>query len=453
MVEFPSEFVWGVSTSAYQIEGAATAGGKRPSIWDAFVRRRGAVADGATGDVAIDHLARLDEDVALIAGLGVRAYRFSIAWSRWFPDGDRRVAPAGRDVYDRLVDRLLEHGVAPWPCLYHWDLPAALQQRGGWTARDTVDRFADYAAAVLDVLGDRVGHVALRNEPNVHAVLGHLLGVHAPGTVDVGAFAAAAHHQHLATARVLARLRGDGVRARLGTVLNLQPVDPASDAPEDAAAARLLDAAWNAQALAPWSGGRYPEDLAALFAPVVRDGDEQELRAPLDWIGLNLYTRHRVAADPKSLIGLRLVGAGPDVATTAMGWAVAPDALREQLHRLARSLPGVPIYVTENGAAFEEAPGLDGVVDDRPRVRYLRDHVASVARARAEGVDVRGYFVWTLWDDFEWADGYGPTFGLVHVDRRDLTRTPERSFDWYRRLVATGRLPTDEGGPEDTAGA
>ncbi len=442
--EFPTEFVWGVATSAYQIEGGVAVGGKGASIWDAFARRSGAVADGTTGDVAIDHLARLDEDVALLAASGVGAYRFSVAWPRWFPDGDGRAATAGRDVYDRLVDRLLAVGLAPWLCLYHWDLPEALQRRGGWADRDTVDRFVDYAGAVLGALGDRVDHVAILNEPNVHALLGHLLGVHAPGIADVGAYAGAVHHQHLATARTLDRLRADGVRAPLGTILNLQPVVAARDTAQDHAAAELLDAVWNGHALEPWTLGRYPDATAAMMDGVVRDGDLEALCRPVDWLGLNLYSRHRVAADPNSLVGLRLAGAARGVPITSMGWEVVPEALHEQLLRLHRALPGVPLYVTENGAAFAEAPGSGGRVDDLPRIRYLSDHVGQVARARAEGVDVRGYFAWTMWDNFEWAEGYVPTFGLVHVDRATLTRTPKRSFDWYRRLVTEGRRPPTE---------
>lgn len=445
MREFPSDFVWGLSTSAYQIEGAPATGGKGPSIWDAFVRRPHAVAHGGTGDVAIDHLARLDEDVALLAASGAGAYRFSVAWSRWFPDGDGRAAAAGRAAYDRLVDRLLAAGLAPWPCLYHWDLPEALQRRGGWSDRGTVDRFVDYAAAVVATLGDRVGHVAVLNEPNVHALLGHLLGVHAPGVADVHAYAAAVHHQNLATARTLDRLRADGARPRLGTILNLQPVLPASDAAADREAAVLLDAVWNGHALDPWSRGRYPDATAALLERVVRAGDLEQLRRPLDWLGLNLYTRHRVAADPTSLVGVRLVGPPAGAPTTASGWEVAPDALLDQLRLLHRALPGVPLYVTENGAAFDEAPGPDGAVDDLPRIRYLHEHVGRVARARAEGVDVRGYFVWTPWDAFEWADGYDLRFGLVHVDRATLARTPKRSFAWYRRLATEGTRPAVDG--------
>jgi beta-glucosidase len=437
--EFPPDFVWGVSTSAYQIEGSATAGGKGESIWDAFVQREGTVRGGATGDVAIDHLRRLDEDVATIADLGVDAYRFSVAWTRWSPDGDDRVAPSGRDVYDRLVDRLLAAGVAPWPCLYHWDLPEALQRRGGWQDRETAARFVEYAASVVDVLGDRVSHVALMNEPNVHALLGHLLGVHAPGLADVHAYAAAVHHQHLATAWTLDRLRADGAPVLLGSVFNLQPVVAAGDSEADRAAADLLDAVWNRNAIEPWLHGRYPDSTEALMESVVQGGDLEAIQRPLDWFGLNLYSRHRVEADADSLVGLRLAGAADGVPVTSMGWEVVPEALFEQLVRLHRALPDVPIYVTENGAAFEESPGPDGVVDDEDRVRYLSDHVGQVARARAAGVDVRGYFVWTLWDNFEWSEGYEPTFGLVHVDRHDLTRTPKRSFDWYRRLVREGR--------------
>lgn len=443
MDRLPDDFVWGVSTAAYQVEGAARAGGKGASIWDVFAHEPGRVRGGETGDVACDHLARLDEDVALIRDLGVGAYRFSLAWTRIQPDGAGRVLEAGLDVYDRLVDRLLAAGVAPWPCLYHWDLPQALQERGGWADRDTVERFAAYAEAVAARLGDRVGDLFLLNEPNVHALLGHLLGVHAPGLTDLGAYAAAAHHQNLATGLAARRLREIVPDARIGTILNLQPVRPEADTEEDRAAADLLDAVWNGAALEPLVRGRYPEATMPILEPVLREGDLEAVRAPIDRLGVNFYSVHRVAADPEALVGLRLADAPAGAETTAMGWEVVPDAFEAQLKALADDPDVPPLVVTENGAAFDDAPGPGGRVEDLDRARYLARHVRAVARAVADGAAIEGYFVWSLLDNFEWAEGYAKRFGLVRVDYATQQRTPKASYDAYARIVREGGASDD----------
>jgi beta-glucosidase len=442
MPDFPSDFVWGVSTAAYQIEGAWDEDGKGPSIWDTFSHQRGRIADGTTGDVACDHYHRSLEDCDLMARLGVNAYRFSIAWPRWFPSGGGAVNRAGRDFYERLVDALLARGIEPWPCLYHWDLPQALQDVGGWANRDVVERFGDYAAAVIETLGDRVRHVAMMNEPNTHAVLGHLLGAQAPGSADLATFVAASHHLNLATGVGIDRARDARAGVSLGTIVNLQPIVPDRDREEDHRAAALLDAVWNGHHLDPLVHGRYPAATAGMLESVIRDGDLERMTGRLDWFGLNHYTVLRVAADPASLVGVRLVPPS-DGSGTAMGWAVAPEALRERLVAAAQALPGVPIYVTENGAAFDETPAASGIRDHR-RIDYLARYAAEVARARRDGVDVRGYFVWTLLDNFEWAEGYTKTFGLVHVDGRTQARTPKASFEWYRQLIETGAIVSSE---------
>ncbi len=439
---FPSGFVWGVSTAAYQIEGAAREDGRGPSIWDTFSHEPGRVANGHTGDVACDHYHRWVEDLDLIEALGVGAYRFSVSWSRWLPDGRGRVNRTGVAFYDRLVDALHERGVEPWLCLYHWDLPQALQDAGGWSNRDVVEWFGDYASAVMAVLGDRVRHVAMVNEPNVAGLLGHLLGVHAPGQSDLTTYAAATHHLNLATGATLARLRGEHPRGALGTILNLQPVLAEGDSDEDRAAADLLDAVWNGNHLEPLVSGRYPAVMEAMLAGVVRDGDAERIAQPLDWFGLNLYSQLRVAADPTSLIGLRLVDPPEDAETTAMGWEVAPEALSRQLVDAKARLGDVPIVVTENGAAYRDRPGPDLEVDDLRRTRYLERHVREVEAARAAGVDVRGYFVWSLLDNFEWHEGYAKRFGLVYVDYATQRRMPKRSYRWYQRLIRTGVVPS-----------
>jgi beta-glucosidase len=437
-------FTWGVATSAYQIEGAADAPGKGESIWDAFVRRPGAVAGGDTGDVATDHLARMEEDLDLIAGLGVDAYRFSVAWTRIQPDGRGAPRRAGLDVYDRVVDGLLARGVAPWVCLYHWDLPRALQEAGGWADRDTAHRFADYARLVAERLGDRARHWAMLNEPNVHAVLGHLLGVHAPGVTDPQAYGAAAHHQNLATGLGIRALRTLDPALRLGTIVSVQPALPARKGEADRAAADLFDAVWHGTHLEPLARGRYPEATAPFLAPWLRDGDLEVARAAPDFLGVNHYTRQRVAADPAALLGLRLAPPPAGAETTAMGWEVAPAAFRDALLRLSADPDLPPLVVTENGAAYDDRPGPGGRVRDDDRIAYLRRYLAALAEARAAGARVDGYFVWTLLDNFEWAEGYAKRFGLVRVAGRELRRIPKASYDAYARIVRAGGV--DGGG-------
>jgi beta-glucosidase len=443
---FPTGFTWGVSTAAYQIEGAV-GDGKGPSIWDVFAHTPGRIRDGTNADVACDHLARMDEDLDLLAELGVRAYRFSTAWTRIFPEGGGRPRRQGLDVYERLVDGLLERGIAPWLCAYHWDLPQTLQERGGWRSRDTVDYFADYVATLAEHLGDRVGHFLMLNEPNVHAVLGHLLGVHAPGLTDPVAFATAVHHQNLATGVGIRRLREMGGPWTLGTVVNLQPVLPAEDGEEHRQVAELVDAVWNRATLDPLLLGRYPEQAAPLLGELAHEDDMALIRQPLDVLGVNYYTRTWVRASETSLVGLEQVDPPAGSETTAMGWEVAPQGLVRQLEELRERYGNPPVVVTENGAAFEDGPVADDRVDDPARRRYLTRHLDAVRQAIEAGCDVRGYFVWTLIDNFEWAEGYSKRFGLVHLDRETQRRTRKASFDLYRDLVAGGAEEDLEGSP------
>lgn len=434
MKRFPHEFVWGASTSAYQIEGAWNADGKGPSIWDTFSHTPGKVASGHTGDVACDHYHRYVEDVELLSRLGVDAYRFSVSWPRVQPTGQGAVNRAGVDFYDRLVDALLGAGIEPWVCLYHWDLPQALQDRGGWTNRDTTHRFVDWARIVSDAVGDRVDRFAMLNEPSVVAMVGHLFGAHAPGFTDISAYAAATHHLNLATGMALEQMRSE-VDAELGTILNLQPVHPKRNEEADQHAAELFDAAWNRAFLDPLLKGSYPDMMAMMIDPVMQSGDLEQIHQPIDWLGMNLYSRQRVQADPHSFVGMKQADPPPDSETTDMGWEVYPDALHEQLTELKNAYGNPPVYVTENGAAYPEPESVDGQIDDTERVSYLRRHVDEVHRAIEDGVDVRGYFVWTLMDNFEWAEGYEKRFGLVHVDFETLERTPKRSFEWYRKTI------------------
>ena len=446
---FPRGFVWGVATSAYQIEGAAHEDGRGDSIWDEFCRRPGAIKDGSNGDRACDHYHRVDEDVALIAGLQVHAYRFSIAWPRVQPLGAGAWNEKGFAFYDRLVDTLLGRGIAPYLTLYHWDLPQALQEKGGWMSRDTTLRFAEYAAEVGRRLGDRVASIATHNEPWVVAVLGHESGIFAPGLRSQKTAMQVAHHLLLSHGFAVEALRSQGCRAPLGIVLNQSPSHAATDAPEDIAKARLDDGLTIRWYMDPLLRGKYPDDVLSFLgadAPCVLDGDMDAIRRPVDFLGINYYTRN-VSGTGAPLDPVR---SGKEV--TDMGWEVFPEGLTELLQRLQADYRLPPIYIMENGAAYADRL-VDGRVADVDRIRYLKSHIAAMADARESGVDVRGYFVWSLLDNFEWADGYSKRFGLVHVDYETQRRTLKDSAAWYRALIgehagihAQKRAGADAGG-------
>lgn len=428
---FPTGFLWGASTSAYQIEGAVKEDGRGDSIWDVFSHTPGRTANGDTGDVACDHYHRYMEDVDWLAKGGFGAYRFSIAWPRVFPEGTGTLNAKGLAFYDRLTDALLTRGIAPWACLFHWDLPQALQQRGGWLSRDSAAWFVDYARAVSEKLGDRVRHWAMFNEPNIHAIFGHVLGGHAPGLTGWGNFAPAVHHQNLATGLAIQALRAAKPGLKLGTVINLQPVHPASDSEADRNAALRFDAVWNRACLDPLMRGAYPDVLEKDFAKVMHDGDLAAIKQPLDFLGLNYYSRLHVRDDPSSaLLGAGFGAAPPGLKFTAMGWPIEPDGLREELLALKERYGNPTIYITENGAAFADAPSAGGQINDLDRISFLQGHLAAALRAIQDGVNLRGYFVWSLMDNFEWAEGYTRRFGLLHVDFTTLKRTPKASFAW-----------------------
>ena len=432
---FPADFVWGVATSSYQIEGGADADGKGESIWDRFCRVPGAIADGSDGRVACDHVHRWAADLDLIAALGVDAYRFSVSWPRVQPDGRGAFNEAGLGFYDRLVDGLLARGVRPYLTLNHWDLPAALQDAGGWAARDTVHRFVDYARQVASRVGDRVDAITTHNEPWVIAVLGHENGVFAPGLRDRRVAMQVAHHLLLSHGLALRALRAQACPSRAGIVLNLSPVFPASDSPEDAAAARLEDGRLVRWFMDPLFGRGYPADILAFLgddAPRVDPGDLEAIATPMDFLGLNYYSRSVVRAggwfDVRSS-GKRL---------TDMGWEIVPECLTALLLRLHRDWPLPPLYVMENGAAFQDRL-QDGRVHDGDRIDYLASHIGAVGDAIAQGVKMAGYMVWSLLDNFEWASGYAKRFGIVHVDYDTLARTPKDSYHWYRDFLQAQR--------------
>ncbi|MET8629054.1 GH1 family beta-glucosidase [Kitasatospora sp. NPDC004669] len=436
--DLPAGFRWGVATAAYQIEGAVSEDGRGPSVWDVFAARPGAVRDGHTGAVACDHYHRYAEDIELMRGLGLDGYRFSISWSRVLPTGTGPVNPAGLAFYDRLVDALLEAGITPLPTLFHWDLPQALEDEGGWLNRDTAYRFAEYAAVMADRLGDRVPTWITLNEPFVHTVFGYALGTHAPGRTLMFEALPAAHHQLLAHGLAASVLHDRGLEVMLSN--NLTPVWPASPSPGDVAAAEAYDALHNRLFTDPVLLGCYP-DLSALGVPVdifgaVRPEDVDLIHAPgLDGLGLNYYNPTRVAAPTDKALPFDLVDI-PDVPHTAFGWPVVPDGLRRLLAHLRESygeaLP--PITVTENGCSVEES-----TTPDQPRIDFLATHLDALAQAITEGADVRGYYTWSLIDNYEWAEGFSQKFGLVHVDFDTQRRTPRASYAWYRDLIAAHR--------------
>ena len=433
----PPGFRFGASTSAYQAEGGATADGRGPSIWDTFSHVPGVIPDGSTGDVAADHYHRYVEDVALLKRLGVGDYRFSIAWPRIQPTGSGAVNAAGLDHYDRLVDELLAAGISPVATLYHWDLPQALEDDGGWLNRVTIERFADYAAIVADRLADRVAHWVPVNEPNTAAYLGYGLGQHAPGRAMLFDSLSAAHHLLMAHGRAAVALRSAGA-ASVGCANNHAPIWPASDDPADVGASKLFDALWNGVFLESMLLGRYPADLLPLFEEFVVDGDLATIRQPLDFYGVNYYSPQRVGAtreDAALPFEWRPLRGHP---TTDAGWSVVPVALREWLimfrARFRAALP--PIVITENGASYAAGPDAEGVVHDEARIDYLEAHLRAVAEAVQRGVDVRGYFAYSLLDSFEWGDGLSSRYGLVHVDPVTQDRTPKRSFAWYAATIA-----------------
>ena len=432
---FPPDFVWGVATSAFQIEGAAFEDGKAESIWDRFCRQPGAIADASNGDVACDHYHRLDPDLDLVASLGLDLYRFSVAWPRVQPLGEGAWNEQGLAFYDRLVDGLLARGLAPHLTLNHWDLPQALQDKGGWASRDTVHRFVDYALGIQRRLGDRLAAITTHNEPWVVAVLGNEEGTFAPGIKSRKTAIQVAHHLLLSHGLALRALRAEGATAKLGIVLNMAHQMPLTDSDADKAKASLDDARGRRWYSDPLFKGQYPAEVLAELgadAPAMEPGDMQVIATPMDYIGINYYSRALSSA------------AGPIEARdkpypkTAMGWEIYPEGLRELLLTLHREYKLPPTYITENGGAFPD-PSADGRVHDADRIDYLATHIAAVGQALAAGVPMAGYMVWSLMDNFEWASGYAKRFGIVHVDYVTQRRTPKDSALWYRDLVAKCR--------------
>ena len=437
---FPDGFLWGAATSAYQIEGSPLADGAGPSIWHRFAHTPANTHNDETGDTACDHYRRYPSDVALMAGLGLGAYRFSLAWARILPDGTGTVNTAGLDFYDRLVDALLEAGIEPFATLYHWDLPAALDDRGGWLNRDVADWFAEYTRVAVQRLGDRVRRWATLNEPWVAMDGGYVNGSLAPGHRNRFEGARVAHHLLLAHARGVQAYRAEA-DGEVGLVVNLEPKVPASDRPEDRQATARADAYMNRIFLDPVFRGTYPDELADVFGEAWTDvpaGDLALIREPIDFLGVNYYTRAVVRDAPGAYIdGAERVRQERHTHTET-DWEVYAPALTDVLLWVHERYGPVPLYVTENGAAFYDPPQTDGGrLDDPLRVAYLRDHLRAVRRALDAGADVRGYFAWSLLDNYEWAHGYSKRFGIVHVDFETQERTPKASARFYADVIRT----------------
>ena len=452
---FPRGFVWGAATSAYQIEGATGEDGRGESIWDRFAKTPSKVEDGSNGDVACDHYHRWREDVALMKSLGLGAYRFSIAWPRILPSGRGASNARGLDFYSRLVDRLLANGIEPFATLYHWDLPQALQDEGGWANRGTAEAFVEYADAVSRRLGDRVRNWITHNEPWCASLLGYQIGRHAPGLNDWGAALAASHHLLLSHGWTVPLLRANSRFSQVGITLNLGPSVAASPSPEDQEAARHFDGYFNRWFLDPLYRGDYPADMVADYVErgalprdgltVVRPGDMRAIAAPTDFLGVNYYNRTVVRSDriAEEKNHPRTVFVAPESERTEMGWEVYPEGLFQTLVRLRAEYETPKLYITENGASYSEGPDQHGRVADAKRQRFVRDHLVAAHRAIEVGVPLAGYFVWSLLDNFEWERGYTQRFGITWVDYATQRRVPKDCALWYRSVIERNALTVE----------
>jgi beta-glucosidase len=445
---FPEGFLWGTATAAYQIEGAVDEDGRGRSIWDTFSHTPGKTWHGDTGDIADDHYHRLEQDLDLMSRLGLKGYRFSVAWPRIQPDGRGPVNQRGLDFYRRLIDGLHARSIVPALTIYHWDLPQALQDAGGWPHRDTAERFAEYAALLFDALGDTVPMWITLNEPWVSAWRGHGAGDHAPGARELRQALPTAHHLLVGHTLAVQAFRSRGLaNSRIGITLNLAPTRPASSSPEDVEAARKIDGNQNRWFLDAIFRGEYPSDMLDLYRSqldlgFIQAGDVAAMAAPIDFLGVNYYVRHTVhAATETGPYGVKADTRVPDgVATTTMGWGIEPEGLTELLLRLAREYPRIPLYITENGAAFYDYIDPENGVDDEERVAFLDGHFRAAHAAIESGVDLRGYFVWSLMDNFEWAYGYSKRFGLVYVEFPTQARVLKQSATWFAEVIRANAL-------------
>jgi beta-glucosidase len=435
---FPADFIWGAATASYQIEGAALEDGRGECIWTRFSHTPGKIANGDTGDVACDHYHRYKEDVALMKEIGLKGYRFSISWPRVIPLGVGATNPAGLDFYNRLVDELLEAGIEPYLTLYHWDLPQALQDNGGWESRDIVQQFADYTALMTQILGDRVKYWTTHNEPHVVAFAGNFNGQHAPGNKSLPTALLVAHHLLLAHAESMAVIRQTVPGASAGIVLNYHPMEPASDSPADIQAAAYADGNLQRWFLDPVFKGHYPQDMVELYGEAMDGINVDEVIAaqvPIDYLGLNYYTHNMIMAAPEGSPSRWMNAPIPGKPVTAMGWEIYPPGLADMLLRVHQDYSPKAIYIMENGSAFDDPAPNNGVVQDPERTAYLVSHLKAMETAIDAGVPVKGYFAWSLMDNFEWALGFGKRFGIIHVDYATQTRTLKATALRYQQVI------------------
>jgi beta-glucosidase len=446
---FPKGFLWGTASASYQIEGGWNEDGKGESIWDRFSHSPGKIKNGDTGDVACDFYHRYREDIAMMADLGLNAARISIGWPRIIPDGKGAVNSKGIDFYNRVIDELLKRDIKPFVTLFHWDLPQVLEDVGGWGNREVAKYFSDYAAICAKNFGDRVKHWMTFNEPWIFTVLGYMMGVHAPGHRDRALALKASHVVNLAQGMATRAIRANSKPEMVGTAFSMQPIGSKTDAQEDRDAAERYHRFNNVWFLESVMRGRYPEIFLTGTAEEwldIRPGDLEIIKAPIDFIGINLYTRMTIRHDPgEPLMGTRHAYPGEENELTDFGWEVYPRALSEMIMRISRDYPGTPLYVTENGASYGEGPGPDGKVHDARRIRFLRGYISEMGKAIARGADVRGYFLWTFTDNFEWAEGFGQRFGIVHCDFKTQQRIVKDSGHWYSQLARSNALDFDPG--------
>ena len=438
MKTFPKNFLWGISTSSYQIEGGIHQGGRGESIWDHFSSFQGKIADGSNGEYACNHYHAWKEDLNLIQELGTGAYRFSTAWPRIQPRGKGNFNPEGLQFYSELVDGIHARGLEPWLCLNHWDLPQSLQEKGGWTNRDTVMRFVEYGWKVIEELGDRVKHVIPHNEPNVLSILGHGMGIHAPGLRDAGACFASAHHLNLSHGMASRELKICRSGLQMGPVVSLQPV---VETHRDPWAAERLDALWNRMFLDPILLGSYPEVLLEEIKPWIHEEDFEIIKVKPDFFGLNHYTVMRAQSSKKSALGVSIMETPAGLPVNDSGWEINPEKLLEQLLDFHHRYGQIPVFITENGCSSPDQFDPSDKVHDPQRVAYLKNYLQMGLEAIKQGVDLRGWFFWTLLDNFEWEEGYTKRFGLIYVDFKTQKRTPKDSYRFVQKLVGENALP------------
>lgn len=429
------DFIWGVSTSSFQIEGATREDGRGPSVWDTY-GQTGAIANHDTGDVACDHYRRYPDDIALMQKLGVQAYRFSVAWPRVLPKGRGMPNEAGLAFYDRVIDVLLAAGIEPWLCLYHWDLPQALDDLGGWTTRNSVGWFADYAALVADRYGDRVKRFATFNEPSIFTLFGLGFGTGKRATTSVDALHRSIHHVNLAHGAAVDAIRARVPDSLLGAIHNYQPC--LASRPGDKNAAERCDAYWNNAFPDPQYLGTYPHLIRSAIEPHMQAGDLARIRRPVDWFGLNHYSPVFVKTDTNSVTGFGFGDRPPEIPVTPNGWPIMPDSFRDTLLSVSKRY-ALPVYVLENGFGGFDKPDATGAVIDTDRIEFLRAYIGALNAAVVGGADIRGYFIWSLLDNFEWDAGYSVRFGLIYIDYPTQRRIPKASFEWYRDLIKTAR--------------